>query len=149
MSKPFSLRILLDLAERKSAEAAAHLGGLSTQMTRTEAKLGLLLDYREEYRARFRAALNKDLDVAGLRNFHEFMAKLDHAIDQQRNAVAHTRDLAQAGRRDWQSKQYQLKAFDTLARRHASAEARRISRSEQRESDEMTARNLAYRGKTG
>ncbi len=147
MAKTFSLRTLLELAERKSSDAAMRLGGLQAQMSHTESKLNLLLDYREEYRARFRAALNKDFDANSLQNFHHFMAKLDQAIDQQRNAVEQSRELTQAGRREWQHRQYRLKAFDTLAQRHASTEARRISRSDQREADEVTARSATQRAK--
>lgn len=145
MAKPHALRALLDLAERQKGEAATRLGGLNAQVSSTESKLNLLLDYREEYRARFRAALRRDTDVNGLRNFRDFLARLDQAIDQQRGAVTRSREIAKAGQQDWQSKHCRVKAFDTLAQRHANVEAKRIARAEQRQSDEFAARGHGRR----
>lgn len=139
MARPYPLQAVLELARRASDDAAAELGGRNAQWQKARAKLDLLLHYREEYRARFRATVQQDVHHAGWKNFHDFMDKLDQAIEQQRHAVAQSARLAQEGQRRWQLQQQRLKAFETLAQRHAVREAQHAARGEQRKTDELVS----------
>ena len=143
MPRAFSLQSLLELAQRQSDGAATTLGGLNAHVRGSEAKLNLLLRYREEYRARFRAALHQNTSSSGWRNFHDFMDKLDQAIEQQRAALLNSREMMQIGQREWRSAQRRVKTFDTLAQHHATTEARRLAKSEQREHDDRSG--IAHR----
>ena len=44
------------------------------------------------------------------------------------------------GQRNWQEQRKKLRAFDTLAERHARSEAQREQKSEQKQQDEIAAR---------
>ena len=147
MAKAFSLQSLLDLANRQSDSAAATLGKLGAEHARMEATLRLLLQYRDEYRERFRVAGAHAMDSMAWRNFHEFMLKLDKAIDEQRIAVARaTRDILD-GRGAWRSSQIKVKAYDTLAQRFHTQSAHKEARRESRDADELAGlrtRRRAY-----
>jgi flagellar FliJ protein len=77
---------------------------------------------------------------AGWKNFQQFLEKLDEAIEQQRAAVLACQQAVHRGQRDWQSKQKQVKAFDTLEQRHDLAQAERLKRLDQRLMDELASR---------
>ncbi|MGZ8198917.1 MAG: flagellar export protein FliJ [Burkholderiales bacterium] len=140
MKDTFRLKAVQDLAQRRNDNAAAHLGTLNSEAAKAETKLNMLLQYREEYRARYRAAVQNNLHSAGWKNFHDFLEKLDEAIEQQRAAVLLSRQAVQRGRAAWQSAQKDVRAYDTLAQRHSRAEADRMKRADQRVMDEFASR---------
>ncbi len=149
MSKPFRLQTILDLAEREAGKSAARLGTLNGQVQQAETKLGLLLQYREDYVARFRSGMRADPHSAAWRNFHDFMDKLDVAITQQRTLVSQAHELMRKGQAEHRDHQRRVKAFDTLAERHAVNVAREAGRVEQRALDELSANTLRRRLQTG
>ena len=98
MNNPFRLKVVQDLAQKQSETAAMHLGALNAEVAKAEAKLNMLLGYREEYRDRFRASMQQDIHSAGWKNFQQFLVKLDEAIDQQRGACKFARHAVEIGR---------------------------------------------------
>ena len=145
MSDPFRLKIVQDLAKRHSDTAAAQLGALNAEAAKAEAKLNMLLQYREDYRRRFRSSMHEDVHSAGWKNFQQFLEKLDQAIDQQRAAVLACQQAVHRGQREWQSKQKQVKAYDALEQRHESEQSQRLKRLDQRLMDDFASR--AYTSK--
>lgn len=145
MPNPFKLQSILDLAELESEKSAIRLGALNSQVRQVETKLDLLLQYREDYLARFRSGMRQDPHSAGWRNFHDFMDKLDAAITQQRTIVSHAHELMRKGQAEYCDAQRRVKAFDVLAARHQDEEARRTGKIEQRAADEMTAATVRRR----
>lgn len=144
MTIPYALKALLDLAQNRSDTAAARLGKLNAQEQNAEQKLQLLLEYQQDYQARFQELARNGLDQTEWLNFRAFMSKLDNAITEQRKAVTCSQDKVQVGRIDWHAQQHKLKSFDTLSQRHQLAELRRTSKREQREQDEQTIKSLVH-----
>jgi flagellar FliJ protein len=140
MTAKFRLKAVHELAQQRNEDAAVQLGTLNSEAAKAQAKLKLLLQYRDEYRARYRAAVQRDLHSAGWQNFRDFLDKLDLAIEQQRAALDVSHQAVQKGRVDWQSTQRDVRAFDMLAERHNRAEAERLKRIDQRVTDEIAAR---------
>ncbi len=116
------------------------LGSLNSEAARAQAKLDLLLQYRNEYHARYRSAVQSNLHSAGWQNFRDFLDKLDEAIEQQRAALRVSHEAVQKGRVEWQSTQRDVRAYDTLAERHNRAAADRLKRIDQRVTDELASR---------
>jgi flagellar protein FliJ len=140
MKDTFRLKVVQNLAQQQSDDAATRLGMLNAEAAKAEAKLNLLLGYREEYRERFRNSVHQDVHSAGWKNFQQFLHKLDDAIEQQRAAVLACEQAVQLGRREWQSKQKQVKAYDALEQRHDDQQALRRTRLDQRLMDDLAAR---------
>ena len=138
MANEFRLKVVQELAQQHCDEAATRLGRLNVEAAKAQQKLDMLLQYRDEYQARFRATTNQD--VASWRNFHEFLNKLDEAVEQQRATCLTHQQAVQRGQRDWQSKKVKVKAFGTLEQRHEMALAERQKKLEQRATDEFAAR---------
>ena len=140
MKNTFRLKVVQELAQQQSDTAASRLGALNTEVAKAEAKLNTLLDYREEYRQRFRNSIHRDVHSAGWKNFQQFLEKLDEAIEQQRAIVLGCQQAVHRGQREWQAKQKQVKAYDTLEQRHQNAQADQLKRLDQRLMDDLAAR---------
>jgi len=81
----------------------------------------------------------------GLRNFREFIDKIDSAIELQRELLAMAKSEVETGQQHWHSEQRKLKSFDTLSQRHYAAERLSEARQEQKEQDELAMRG--FRGR--
>jgi flagellar protein FliJ len=145
MPKPSSLETLIELAQTRKDDAARHLGALNAEGADMEAKLSLLIQYSDEYRSRFQTSMQQGLSAPGLRNYHEFLGKLDAAVAQQREALELMRQRLAAGEVAWQIAGRVLSSYDTLARRHTRAELLRVAKREQRETDEHASGVAARR----
>ena len=145
MAQPFALQRLLDIATSETETAAANLGGLNRQLQLQEQKLTLLLQYRDDYQARLRRAAANGLNSAGLRNFNDFIARLEQAIQQQRAATDAARGDAEQGRGQWQTKRLKSKAFDTLSLRLSTTSTRIEMGREQKLQDDFASRSGRFK----
>jgi flagellar FliJ protein len=136
MSAPFSLQSVMDLARNDADAATIRLGQAMQRLQDADRKLKTLLDYRDEYQAKFRDSVTTGIDSAGWQNFHRFLAKLDAGIEAARAHADTLRGAARHAQDEWQEHQRRLKAYHVLAERHERAEANRDARREQREVDD-------------
>ena len=145
MTKPFSLQPLMNLAEYRNDSATRKLGLLNKQQQSTQQKLDTLLEFRKDYQTRLHEASRNGMDQAELRNFQQFINKLDEAIRQQTKLVEHSKISTQAGRNEFDTTQRKLKSFDTLQQRHIEEQKKVVKQSEQKALDEHTGRFAAYK----
>jgi flagellar FliJ protein len=145
MTKPFPLQPLLNLALKKNESATRRLGQLNKQEYDSQCQLDMLQQYRRDYQERMQAASMQGLDQATLKNYQQFIYKLDTAITQQKKAVEQSRISTQIGRGEFTGTQRKLKSFDTLQQRHIDQESKIEAKREQRSTDEHTSRVTAYK----
>ncbi len=145
MTKPFPLQPLLNLAQTKNEEATRRLGQLNKHQHDMQTQLETLLQYRRDYQSRMQTTSQEGTNPALLRNFQEFIFKLDSAIAQQIKAVEQSKFSMQIGRGEFTNTQRKLKSFDTLQQRHVETEQKIEAKQEQRTSDEHTSRVTAYK----
>ncbi|SEK69188.1 flagellar export protein FliJ [Nitrosovibrio tenuis] len=145
MSERSALETLIELAQTRADDAAKRLGALNAQNLDMEAKLVLLLQYCDEYRARFQASMQRGLTASDWRNYHEFLNKLDAAIVQQREILILMRQRVAAGQTAWQTARQTLSSYDTLDQRRVRAETLRAARYEQKQSDEHVTNSATRR----
>ena len=111
MAKQSALDTLLELAQTRTDDAAKRLGALNAQGVDMEAKLALLVQYWQEYSARFQVSMQQGITASDWRNYQEFLDKLDAAVVQQRELLAATQQRVEAGRVAWQSAKRTLKSY--------------------------------------
>ncbi len=145
MIKPFSLQPLVHLAQQKNEAAAKKFGQLNQQQQAAQTKLGTLLQYRKDYQERFQEAVQNGMSQSDLRNFQNFIQRLDEAIAQQRSANEQALNSVQTGRSELQDTQRKMKSFDTLEQRYLEIEKKLAAKSEQRQQDEHTGRFAAIK----
>ncbi len=140
MAKPFSLQTLLDLSQLRMDDAGRRLSELLAGEEVAGKRVLLLLQYRDEYQARFVLAAQNGINRDAMENYQSFIRRLDEAVDQARELAAQAGKLAAAGKLEWLDQRSQVKAFNTLSRRQQREELRVENRMEQKAQDEYAAR---------
>ncbi|MBU1427055.1 MAG: flagellar export protein FliJ [Gammaproteobacteria bacterium] len=145
MIKPFTLQPLVHLAQQKNDAATKKLGQLNQQHQTAQQKLDALQQFRKDYQLKFQEEARTGMTPADMKNFQDFIGKLDQAIQQQTSVIEKTKAGVQSGRSELMDATRKMKSFDTLAQRHVDAEKKLEARNEQRLQDEHTGRLAAYR----
>lgn len=143
MTKPFTLQPLLDLAHQKNDAATKKLGQLNQQQQSAQQKLSTLQQYRRDYQMKFQEAAQQGMGPTDLRNFQDFIDRLDQAIRQQQQVIEKAKTNVQTGRHELMDSTRKMRSFDTLAQRHVESEMKVEAKKEQRLQDEQTGRFAA------
>jgi flagellar protein FliJ len=145
MTKTFSLQPLLHLARQRNDAAIRRLGMLNQNHQAAQGKLDMLQQYRRDYQQKLQHAEKNGLELQDLRNFQDFIYRLDDAIAQQNTAVMQAQLALQQGRSELTETQRRMKSYDTLAQRHNDAEKKLSAKIEQQIQDEHSGRRIAIR----
>ena len=145
MIKPFSLQPLVHLAQQKNDAATKKLGQLNQQQQTAQSKLDALLQYRSDYQTKFIEQAKSGMSPTDMKNFQDFIGRLDQAIKQQQSMCEKAKLGVQTGRGELMDTTRKMKSFDTLAQRHVDAEKKIEAKNEQRDQDEISSRLTAYR----
>jgi len=143
MTKPFSLQTLLNLSQQQNDLAMRNLGQLNKKQQSAEQILDTLLEYRKDYQKRLQENTRDGMNPADLRNFQQFINKLDEAIIQQLKVVEKSKSSAQVGRGEFDTTQRKLKSFGTLQQRHIEKQNKIAVKTEQNILDEHSSRLAA------
>lgn len=145
MAKPFPLQPLVHLAQQKNETAIKNLGKLNQQHQSAQDKLVMLQQFRRDYQEKFQEAARNGMAPNDLRNFQDFIYRLDQAIEQQLNVIKLTTASVNSGRVELKDAQRKMQSFDTLAQRHVEVEKKLEAKSEQKMQDEHAGRFAAYK----
>lgn len=145
MAKHSALDTLIELATTQTDEAAKRLGLAVRACEDTEQKLGMLMQYREDYEARFRTGLSSGMTTMGYRNFQLFLEKLDTAIAGQQQIVDNAKRRIAEERGAWQTAERKRMSYGTLAARKETIEQRKENKRDQKLMDEYATRLANYK----
>jgi len=129
--------------QNRTDEATRKLGRLIAAENSQRSRLQMLEDYRNEYAQRLRDAATQGVTPTVLLNYQDFLARIDEAIQQQRQAVINSEQSTKAGQEHWHTQNKQLKAIDTLSQRHEARERYQENKLDQKLQDEFAARKFA------
>ena len=145
MAKSSTLDTLIELAGTDTDKAARRLGDALAASRDAEQRLEMLLQYRDEYKARFNASMAQGLTVSGYRNFQLFLGKLDQAIAGQQQIVNDAQKRIGQERGVWQECERKRRSYDLLATRAEQTEMKKEVRRDQKAMDEHAARQYFYK----
>ncbi len=131
--------------QTRTDEATRTLGKLIAAEQSQRSRLQMLEQYREEYAQRLRENIAQGITRLVMLNYQDFLARIDEAIEQQRQAVRTSEQSTRAGQEHWQRQNKQLKAIDTLSQRHDARERYRENKQEQKLQDEFSTRKYSTR----
>ena len=132
----------------RTDEATRKLGQLISAEQSQRSRLQMLEQYRDEYAQRMSEATAQGITRLILRNYQEFLARIEEAIEQQRLAVYNSELSTKAGQAQWRTQNKQLKAIDTLSMRHDAREQYRENKQEQKLLDEFSSRKYSTQDPT-
>jgi flagellar protein FliJ len=145
MSNHLPIKTLINLAEEELEATTKKLGKLQQERDEVEMQLNSLVTYRDEYHARFTASAQEGTTAQTLRNFQAFVDTLDSAINQQRVLLVTANQRLEAAKPEWQQRKQKLGSYQVLAARGEAVQAKQDARTEQRDSDEHSAKILRMR----
>lgn len=140
MAQIFPLQNLLELMQNRSDEATQKLGQLIAAEQSQRSRLEMLEQYRDEYAQRLRDAISQGITQLSLRNYQNFLERIDDAIAQQRQVVQNSKHSTKIGQDHWQDQNKRLKAINTLSVRHEIKERALENKQEQKILDEFSSR---------
>jgi flagellar FliJ protein len=140
MAQTFPLQTLLELMQNRSDEATRTLGQLIAAEQSQRSRLVMLEQYREEYAQRLRDAISQGITQLSLRNYQNFLSRIDEAIAQQRQAVQNSEQSTKNGQEHWKNQNKRLKAINTLSVRHDVKIRELENKQEQKLLDEFSSR---------
>ncbi|MFZ6872727.1 flagellar export protein FliJ [Undibacterium sp. Di27W] len=136
---------LIEITEREVDDAAKLLGKTIRAHEDTEKKLLLLQQYRDDYAQRLQDGAAKGLSVSQYTNFLSFLAKLDSAIDGQKQVVKDAEYRIVMAKTEWQACEKKRLSYDTLQNRAQTVQQKKEAKRDQKQTDEMAARALFYK----
>lgn len=145
MAKPFSLQPLVHLAKKQNDASIKKLGQLNQQQKSAQDKLVMLQQFRRDYQLKLQDLSQRGISPVDLRNFQDFIYRLDKAIEQQQGTVDFSLRSVSLGQVELKEAQRKMQSFDTLALRHIEAEKIREAKAEQKAQDEYAGRFAAMK----
>lgn len=145
MPNPQQLALLTDLAHERREKAATRLARANAILKDSETRQRLLEQYCVDYRGRLARSAANGVSPDEMRNFREFIARLEEAIAQQRAEADALRQGVAACRTEWLLERRRKHSFEVLTER-ADLAAREIeARRLQKLVDEFAGRAAATR----
>ncbi len=138
MTRSQRLNPVIQAADAQEEQAARALRASRTALQEREHRLEELLRYQAEYARRFGAS--GGLDGVRLRDFHQFLARLNTSIGEQQRLVERARAEHARVEARWRERHSKSQALDKVVERLRAEEAHALARREQGELDERAQR---------
>ncbi len=127
-----SIQRLMGMHEQS---AARKLGISQDQLSRHQAQLQELIEYRNEYARGFRDTTRKSLGAHEMQDYYLFLKRLNQAIREQQHLIDAIARDHEKHRARWLNTRSQSKAVERVVDRYRSQERYEQDQREQRESD--------------
>lgn len=137
------LEPVFDVVAESEKRAARELGSGESRLTEAQGKLAELERYEREYRSVLRSRTAEGIDVAQLRAFNGFIARLGEAIAQQAAQVRRAQDERDGLRALWLQATQRARAVGKVIEHAVADERQQRDRREQADYDERAQRNFA------
>lgn len=145
MTRSKRLTPIKKLAENK-AKAAAQALAECIEIDKIESqKLQQLQQYRLEYLVSMEAKIQQGVQATTLVQYHQFLSKLDLAIEQQRNVLKQNNIQLENCQNQWRDKRGKAKAIDQVMEKMAVNEEKILLKKESAQSDEMSTQAFLRR----
>ncbi len=125
-------------ADRDSALAASEMAARAERAS--AAQLEQLVGYRRDYETRWSSHFSQGGEIALVRCYHDFMARLSQAVDQQQHAAQLAAGHKDAALRALLERELRVASVAKLIERRSREIRLGFERREQKQFDEMSAR---------
>lgn len=139
------LKPIKELAKNREKLAAQELGHSLESQKLENQKLEQLTQYRNQYLADMEQKVRQGVSGATLQRYHQFLAKLDLAIDQQNDVLRRCSDRIDESQGNWQDKRSRTKVISQVMDKMAVKEQIAITKKEAHQSDELSTQAFLRR----
>ena len=145
MANLSALTTLIELAQRATDDSSKRLGAAIKNEEDCEQKLQMLLGYRDDYAQRLIEQQQAGMSPQAYANFVAFMAKLDQAVNGQRDVLKHARQKSVMEKTAWQACERKRLSYRTLTERAAAETLKIENKRDQKMMDDHAARLTYYK----
>lgn len=138
MSRANKLKPVVEITRRATEQELNKLGESNALLTREQAQLDDLIQYRAEYLARFRSEDPTIMSAKKALELRGFLVQLDQAISAQQQQVKHNQQLVKQQQQLWLEARNKEQAVEKLVSRYQAEETQKQLKQEQKEADEHT-----------
>lgn len=135
------LRTVLKLAQLRQQQAAEQLGEMTRNAQALEHQADQLKHYQFDYAQHFKGLGREGVSVNQVRNFQNFYASLEQAIDTQQERIVLASRQQEAARERWQQQYAREKNLEKLVDRKAHEEQLQHEKVLQRQLDDRPRRS--------
>lgn len=123
--------------ETQEKAAGKALASSQTQHQAIQQQLQKLILYRDEYKQRLQDERDNIESARFIRDYHNFIKLLDHAIKEQQVALAQSEAQLERSRDNWIDSKNEVKKVEKIQHRSRHRLQQEEMRMEQKQSDEM------------
>lgn len=138
MSRTRKLDPVIDMARKTTESELIKLAEQNALLQREQNQLDDLMQYRDEYLARFRQGDPMQMSAKKALDLRGFLAQLDQAIQAQQLQVNQSQQVVNRQQQNWLQARNKEQALDSLMARYRADEERKQQKREQRDNDEHT-----------
>ena len=136
-----------NLAQKSQDVAAQTLGKIQRELSEHHLKLSELMQYYEDYTARFNQQASKGMSVIQVQSYQKFISQLEVAITQQKDHIRRVTETCDSSRADWTVERQKTQVLEKVITRYQKQEQQVSNRQEQRLSDEHVATQFWHKSK--
>jgi len=129
------------LMEELERESALRVAGVQVRLTEAQQRCADLQRYLDEYRRMFAERAKAGMEVAGMRDYQTFIARLSEAVQTQQSVVEQLAAECQRERETWAQAAARKCAVEKAIEKAKSDDRKAEDRRAQRELDERAQRN--------
>ena len=126
-------------------DRARDMGAAQRNLDAAESKLRELQQYHADYLQGFQRSAKAGGNALALRDFQQFLVRIEEALRQQQQIVDQARQAAAGSTKQWQSAAQRVKAVDSVVGKWQGEERGHDNRLEQKDIDERAQRLRAPR----
>lgn len=130
------LQTVLTLAKRREKLAAENLANTIRAAMMQKRQIEQLKSFQQEYNGQFKSLSENGATPQQLRNFQNFYANLEQAVDSSEQQHTNSESQQEAARKDWIFHYSKQKNLEGLIDRKQEAEEKQLDKMEQREYDD-------------
>ncbi len=145
MNSSRKLKPIKKLADNKEKVAAQNLGKSVEQRQLQKNRLEQLINYRSEYVDSMTLKTQQGVSGDKLHQYHQFLNKLDSAIDQQHVELEHSNVKLSQCQTKWQSDNSRASAIDKVMKNLSNKEKKASDKKETAQVDEMSTQAFLRR----
>jgi flagellar protein FliJ len=145
MNSSQRLKPIKKLADNKEKIAAQDLGKSVEQKHQNINKLSQLIEYRAEYVASMGIKTQQGISGDLLHQYHQFLTKLDTAIEQQKLVVSQSEQMVTQSQEKWRTDNSRASAISKVIKTIRGKEIQAKDKKESAQMDEMSTQAFLRR----
>ncbi|MCG6939182.1 MAG: flagellar export protein FliJ [Gammaproteobacteria bacterium] len=145
MNRSTKLQPVVKISKQQEKNAARLHADMLRQAEQQRKQLDELIMYRNQYLKAFQSAAESGISAVQMQDYRLFINRLDVAIEQQQQSVAHSQNKCDISQQELIDKRSRSKMIDKIVENRQQQENHILEKREQRELEDLLHKNITKR----